>query len=158
MTEWKTVPGYEGFYEVSDDGQVKSFRRRSPALLKQFGHGGGKVYLGVDLCDGGRPKRFLVHRLVALAFISPQTGPLVRHLDDNPRRNVVANLAWGTDTENHADSVRNGSRPDNRTSGYCRKGHPFDEQNTYHSPRGRACRACHRLAVINYELRKKATS
>lgn len=104
---WKDVTGYEGLYQVSNFGNVKSCDRVVFAgtnsnhtcqhikfrLLKM---GGGK-YKQVILCKEGKIKAFTVHRLVAQAFISnPDNLPCINHKDENPSNNRVDNLEWCT--------------------------------------------------------------
>ena len=115
--EWRDIPGYEGKYQVSDHGRVRSLDRRV-----RCGHGGtrlkkGRVlrpasskynpHLYVTLGNGtaGSP----VHQLVALAFLGPRPEGLdVRHLDGNAQNNRADNLAYGSRTENILDVFRVG--------------------------------------------------
>lgn len=102
---WRPVEGYEGLYEVSDWGRVRSFvLRQSGAILKPRVDGHG--YLIVTLPHGGA----LVSRLVAAAFIGPSSGLHVAHYDGNPQHNRPCNLRWATRQENEADKVRHGTR------------------------------------------------
>ena len=105
--KWKSIQGYEGQYEVSNLGKVKSVRRKvlngngyqKDRLLKPHINKGG--YATVALCKDGKPKVFLVHRLVAIAFIpNPEGKPIVDHIDTNPLNNAVDNLRWCTQKEN----------------------------------------------------------
>lgn len=86
---WKPVVNYEGEYEVSNLGRVRSLK--SGKLLKPCGI--GKNYLRVCLCKDGERKNYLIHRLVVEAFISPiPQGMVVNHKDENPSNNCVENL------------------------------------------------------------------
>jgi len=86
-----SVPGYEGLYEVSDKGNVKSLR--SGKLLKQSSNKDG--YKMVSLTKNGKSRGFSVHRLVALTFIpNPQGLPEVNHKDETHDNNVLENLEW----------------------------------------------------------------
>lgn len=120
---WLPVLGYEGFYEVSDRGRVRSLprvterigRRGKSSLLRfpgkllktpPFGKAG---HVGVNLYENGKGSTFQVHRLVLDAFVGPRPdGMECRHLDGNPANNRLENLAWGTRAENMADRTRLG--------------------------------------------------
>lgn len=99
---WKPVPGYEGLYEVSDRGRVKSLARKTnnqfckeDIILSPGWVHNKNGYLFVYLCKDGVRKHFLVHRLVALVFIpNPFNLPMVNHKDENPQNNSVENLEW----------------------------------------------------------------
>lgn len=97
---WRPVEGYEGLYEVSSYGRVKSLDRydrrkcfRKGRILIQNNDGRG--YMSVQLCVNGKIKKYLVHRLVSQAFIpNPDVLPEVNHKDENPENNSVTNLEW----------------------------------------------------------------
>jgi hypothetical protein len=110
---WKSVVGYEGSYEVSDDGQVRSVdrvscgRRQRGRVLVQQSHP-KKKYRTVALSKAGTVFRAQVHRLVAEAFIpNPSSLPMVNHCDLVRTNNRVSNLEWVTRQENmdHAADV-----------------------------------------------------
>lgn len=87
---WLPVIGYEGLYEVSDKGNVRSLFRYKKQLKPSKGNNG---YLSVELFKGKQRKRASIHRLVATAFISnPQNLPQVNHKDENKHNNCVENL------------------------------------------------------------------
>ena len=106
---WKPIVGYEGFYEVSNLGRVKSVerivennggqqRRQERIMRLRIGSLG---YLNVTLCRESATKVFSVHRLVAQAFIpNPENKPYVDHIDTDPSNNNVDNLRWVTQHEN----------------------------------------------------------
>lgn len=95
--EWLPVVGYEGLYEISNLGKVKSLRDNNgkprEKILRQ-----GKMkngYLYVVLCKEGKVKTFLIHRLVAQAFIqNPNNYQTVNHIDENKENNCIDNLEW----------------------------------------------------------------
>ena len=96
--KWKEIEGYPD-YQVSDRGLVKSFWHRKTRILKpRLGRG----YLRVKLCRDGKPKNFLVHRLVALAFCGGyEDGFEVDHISGNKLDNRAENLRWVSSSLNH---------------------------------------------------------
>ena len=116
MTEeiWRPIVGYEGLYEVSSYGRVRSLDRydnknhfRKGLIMKQNNDGRG--YMSVILCLNGKIKKYLVHRLVAQAFIpNPDNLPEVNHKDENPENNSVTNLEWC----DHSYNINYGTRKD----------------------------------------------
>lgn len=110
METWKDISGYEGIYEVSDLGRVRSLVQRNrwkPGILKPQKHRYG--YLYVNLCKDGKVKGMKVHRLVAQAFIpNPNNLPQVNHKDENPQNNAASNLEWCSARYNINYGTRNG--------------------------------------------------
>lgn len=120
MTEtWRSVVGYEGAYEVSDKGNVRSLDRLVPHYRGGTTRVKGRPIRAV-LSDG-RPRVMLglgklehrwmpfVHTLVLEAFTGPCPEDMeCRHLDGDRANNVLSNLAWGTKAENEADKQRHG--------------------------------------------------
>lgn len=102
MTEeiWKDIKGYEGLYQVSDLGRVKSFKRDSERILKPLTKTTG--YKSVTLSNKQvKHQSINVHRLVADAFIpNPDNKPQVNHIDEDKTNNMVSNLEWVTAKEN----------------------------------------------------------
>ena len=91
--EWKDVKNYEGLYQVSNFGRLKSLKYGKERILKANKDRYG--YLFVRLCKDVKPKMCLIHRLVAEAFIpNPDNLPTVDHIDRNPLNNTVENLRW----------------------------------------------------------------
>lgn len=110
MTEnWLPIPGYEGRYCVSDQGNVMSMnfmRTGLPGIMK-FGVCRG--YLSVELQTGPVKKRFSVHKLVMLAFVGPRPdGLTINHKDGNKANNAPTNLEYVTPSENSKHSFRIG--------------------------------------------------
>lgn len=95
---WKDIPGYEGLYQVSNTGRVRSLNyngTRKTKVLKQGTNKDG--YKRIKLYKDGKFKVYLVHRLVALAFIpNPNNYPIINHKDENRWNNNVDNLEWCT--------------------------------------------------------------
>jgi hypothetical protein len=103
---WKDIEGYEGIYQVSNLGNVKSFKRGSERMLKPCKDRRG--YLIVDLYKNGKHKNNKIHRLVAQAFISNQENkPEINHIDEDKTNNNVDNLEWSTRKENLNHGTRN---------------------------------------------------
>lgn len=101
---WKDIPGYEGLYQVSNFGRIKSLKRTTchERILKQQEHP-TKHYMRVCLCKNNQKKNFLVHRLVAEVFLpNPEEYDTVDHLNFDPTDNRVCNLRWlDRNTNNH---------------------------------------------------------
>lgn len=160
--QWKPVVGYEGHYEVSDLGRIRSLdrpgvdgRRLRGVYLTPYVMPSG--HLRVALCKNRRHKTEKLHRLVLIAFVGqPPPGMEVLHRDGNPANNSLANLRWGTKSENARDQIRHGVHPMARKT-HCPKGHPYDENNTYRrkNSSARQCKTCVLAAQkIAYQLRK----
>ena len=101
--EWRPVLGYEGYYSVSNYGQVWS--HHSGRLLKSIASKTG--YLFVHLSVAGIAKRKTIHRLVAEAFIpNPEGKPTVNHINEVKDDNYVGNLEWATHREQNIHGTR----------------------------------------------------
>lgn len=129
---WKDVQGYEGLYQVSSLGRIRSLPRgkqwpyrkthnniRKPKLTK-------RGYYSINLCKRNKTKWHLVHRLVALAFIpNPDNLPHINHKDENPANNSAENLEWCTPKYNAnygtGTKRQSAARAANPNDGYVRK-------------------------------------
>lgn len=126
MEEWRPIVGYEGIYEISSNGNVKSIRRREYSKKRGFyvlkekiltpvkiNHG----YLSIILTKDGKHKHHYVHRLVACAFIpNPRNLPQINHKNEIKTDNSIHNLEWCTNDYNrHYGTVQE------RMSRSCRK-------------------------------------
>ena len=105
--EWKSIPGYEGLYEVSSWGRVKSYKYNSDGrILKSGSNRFGYYY--VVLCKDGKEKTCSIHRLVAEAFIPNQSNlSEVNHKDEDKGNNCVQNLEWCDHSYNNSYGTRN---------------------------------------------------
>jgi predicted house-cleaning noncanonical NTP pyrophosphatase (MazG superfamily) len=104
MEVWKDINGYEGLYEISDLGNVKSHSFKNPKNLSQ--HLNAKGYLNVKLYKENKKQGFQVHRLVAIAFIpNPENKPEVNHKKGIKKDNRATELEWNTSSENKIHSV-----------------------------------------------------
>lgn len=120
--EWKDIPGYEGKYQASTQGRIRSLDRR----VRVVAHGTeatrlmkGRVLRPGEYCKSGHVSVVLghgangspVHSLVALTFLGPKPeGTEVCHNDGNPKNNAVINLRYDTRSENNKDVLRQGER------------------------------------------------
>jgi len=108
---WKDIPDFEGLYQVSNFGRIKSLERkefmarnncykvRKGRVLKTTVHAHG--YERVRLYKNGKGKNIFVHRLVAIAFIkNPNNHPIINHIDEVRLNNHVSNLEWCTHSYN----------------------------------------------------------
>lgn len=98
MEEWRAVKGYEGYYEVSNVGRVRSVSGRYKGRILRIQK---QRYATVCLSANKIEKTKTIHRLVAEAFIeNPQNKPYIDHVDTNTFNNKVSNLRWVTALEN----------------------------------------------------------
>ena len=124
--KWADIKGYEGLYQVSSNGNVRSLDRYVPhkTMGQKFckgrmmaTHVTSANYLCVNLCKNNKYTSYDVHRLVAVAFLGVDdvAGLEVNHIDENKRNNRADNLEWvtksqnnmhGTKRERHARKIR----------------------------------------------------
>lgn len=91
---WLPIQGYEGLYEVSSFGRVRSLKKE--IILKSWKHYKGHEYTFLFISGRGR-KKFFIHRLVAIVFVpNPLNLPIVNHLDGCKTNNTPDNLEWTT--------------------------------------------------------------
>lgn len=153
---WKPVVGYEGLYEVSDQGNVRSLFRAGVARNGTNYWSKGRMmkpspdkwgHLQVGLNNNTSPKVRRVHNLVMEAFVGPRPeGMETRHLNGIPSDNRLSNLTYGTRSENRMDMVKHGVHNMARKT-HCVRGHLLQEPNLLPSvtKKGyRSCKACSR--------------
>lgn len=118
---WEPIKGYEGLYEVSEHGVIRSCARYIKTnirhvdtrliegrFLKQSTKCNG--YKTVDLCKDGKVKTTLVHRIVATAFCpNPHGYRFVNHIDSNRANNDSTNLEWVSSSENRMHGIKSGN-------------------------------------------------
>jgi len=119
---WKPIPNYEGLYEVSNLGNVKSLSRkwvsgnggkrsRDEIIMKPFVTGKFRNYYTLELSKDGIKKTFKVHQLVAIAFLNhtpnKYDGLLVDHIDGNKLNNHLSNLQLVTNRKNSSKDRKN---------------------------------------------------
>jgi hypothetical protein len=112
METFKDIIGYKGLYQISDEGRVKSTPadgKKERILKQELTKSKNAHYCRVSLSKQGKVTRFLVHRLVATAFLpNPNDKSQVNHIDNNSENNDVSNLEWCTAKENMRHSVYQG--------------------------------------------------
>lgn len=131
IEEWRDVIGYEGLYQVSNTGKVRSYERTVnlgpgnkvtrvfPAKERSIFLGRGKLYMTVGLCKNSKMIQYTVHRLVAIAFCeNPDDKPEVNHKDGIKTNNHSSNLEWVTRAENSQHAWDTGLNKS--TAGYVR--------------------------------------
>lgn len=166
---WRPVLGFEGLYEVSDQGRVRSLDRvimqtgaansyvHEGRLLKQ--QVGKNGYPSVTLSRSGEKRLRTVHTLVAEAFIGarPYASAHARHLNDVKTDNRSVNLEWGSTSDNMHDRTRNGIHW-NANKTHCAQGHPFTPENTLVLTKGRSttrrCRECKRVVTQRHDAKR----
>lgn len=105
MEIWKEVEGYEGLYQVSNLGRVKSKNKTLHLNTNTYG------YKHVTLSKDNVQKTVLVHRLVASAFIGNPSGkPQINHKDGNKNNNAESNLEWVTQESNNRHAIETNLR------------------------------------------------
>lgn len=151
---WIPVPSWEGLYEVSDQGEVRSLPRTAPGSFAGVRRLPGKVlrpvkdpseHVAVTLTEGDRRERHSVHRLVMRTFVGPcPEGMEVLHNNGDPTDNRLSNLRYGTRSDNLYDAVKHGDHWQAKKV-TCPRGHALSGANVPKRARkSRECKACHR--------------
>lgn len=103
MEEWRDIRGYEGLYQISNMGDVRSIAK-GILILKKYENNCG--YLYVILYKNKTRRKFYIHRLVAESFIdNPSSKPYVDHIDTIKTNNIYSNLRWVTPSENNLNDI-----------------------------------------------------
>lgn len=151
---WRDLPGFEGFYQAGEEGEIKSVDRiirtsrgtlrsvKGVVLVQSVSKSGR---LQVTLSRSGKKYPLLVHKLIARTFLEPKPSPKheICHSDGNCLNNKVTNLRWGTRSDNMQDRVLHGRDP-NKSKTHCPQNHEYTRENTYVVPStgARMCRVC----------------
>lgn len=166
---WLPIPGWEGLYEASDQGRVRSVdrilrlrngqQRRYKGRVLRICPRAGNAYRSVGLSSPNGDVKYEVHRLIILTFEGPcPLGMEVRHLDGNADNSALANLAYGTRGENGRDKREHGT-DHNVNKTHCPSGHAYSAETVYASPahpNRRHCIPCMRRRQRTYTDRKRA--
>ena len=168
MADWRDVPGYEGRYQASSDGRIRSLTRR--VAMPRGGH---RIepqhelrtfmdrygYECVGLWGEKGRETVAVHRVIARTFLADSRfpGAEVRHCDGNQLNNTVSNLRWGTASQNRYDSVGHGTHRQSRKT-HCPKQHEYSSENTWIriGRNGRPFRTCRECARTRAAARRTA--
>ena len=157
---WRPVLGFEGFYEVSSHGRVRSVDRiiyavdnhngyqRRGVVRKAYVDRDGYQTLGLTKAEGtgSYRQKGRVHVLVLEAFVGPcPDGLMACHNDGNPANNHLGNLRWDTAASNMQDRIVHGRNPHSIKT-HCKRGHEFTSENTWIHNGARYCRECKRAA------------
>lgn len=164
IEEWRAIPGFEGSYEVSNMGQIRSLDRVVPHKSCGTLHMKGRVlrpsisrgYKHVQLLKDAKSRTMPIHKAVALAFIGPRpAGYDICHNDGDRLNNTAENLRYGTRTENVQDMfIHDTNSRINQT--HCVNGHEFNEENTIWTKQGtRVCLACKRRRSREWAKNRK---
>lgn len=166
---WVPAAGFEGLYEISDQGRIRGLARvfirkdgkslRRGARLLKPGVSQRDGYLRTTLVNqDGKHLCVRVHVLVLESFVGPRPdGMAACHNNGDPSDNRPTNLRWDTVGENNADLVRHGTHW-NASKTHCPQDHPYDETNTFHRrDGGRDCRTCLRAAKRRSYAKRKAS-
>lgn len=160
MERWKPVYGYEGFYEVSDQGRVRSVDRIDRRGVFRKGEEKAQLanvqtrYKMVSLWKNGVEKQRTVHSVVMEAFVGPRPeGAQVCHNDGTRDNNVLENLRYDSPSGNVRDRRVHGTDPQvNKT--HCPRGHPLKEPNLVPLKLRKGIRECQTCSYVQSKLQR----
>lgn len=151
---WKDIPNYEGRYQVSNLGNIKSLSFKNQnfeSLLKPSLNSSG--YYKVELYKDKKSKVFYVHRLVATVFIpNPENKSEVNHIDGNKINNIVSNLEWNTISENQKHAIKHKLRTSSPMLGRFGKLNPSSKPILQYDFNGNLIKRWDSIADIEREL------
>lgn len=166
---WRAIPGYEGLYEASSEGRIRSLDREvrtgidarrviKGRILSQVPGAYGYLLVGLYLRGGGKRRTYAVHSLVVATFHGPRPSEDHEccHWDNDRTNNRASNLRWGTRSENRDDQRRHGTFPESNKT-HCPYGHEYTEENTYWhgiGKRKRKCLTCQKAYRKWWQLRR----
>jgi hypothetical protein len=165
--EWRPVRGFEGIYEISSLGNVRSLDRRVWSARGFWAALKGRVirpaalptgHLHVLLRHDGKRSNRQVHRMVLEAFVGPcPDGMEACHGDGDPANNALSNLRWDSRSANLKDAVRHGTHHEAKKT-HCPRYHPYSPENTRMNGQARVCRECSREHTRKWRERRAGKS
>jgi hypothetical protein len=168
--QWAPIAGWEGRYEISTLGRVRTLDRETLDRLgrRHVVHGRimatkvnptqGRVFALLYRC--GRLTRLPIHVVVLEAFVGPRPlGMVACHNDGDPQNNALSNLRWDTQGSNNLDAVKHGTHVQARKT-HCPAGHPYSGENLAMYLNGgiprRRCRTCRNVTARARYARRDA--
>lgn len=160
---WVPVRDWEGYYEASSLGRIRSIDRviEDPRRPKGYFRKGKVLNQNKHLKNGyeavnlrNPASQQYVHRLICSSFhgTPPEGKTFVRHLNGDRQDNRIGNLAWGSRSENAQDAIQHGTNANARKT-HCKNGHEFTEENTAVTDQGRRCKECSRVNALKQAAR-----
>jgi hypothetical protein len=162
--KWRAIPGYEGRYDVSDQGRVRSVTTyhgvRPPRIMATETDRYGYPFVRLSSAGERVRSRRKIHTLVLLAFVGPRPeGMVSRHLSGDPSDARLVNLIYGTQSQNLRDAVAHGTHHWSART-HCANGHEYTPENTRRkaSKAGRICVTCDRSRARAGARRRRAAA
>lgn len=123
---WKDIPSFDGYYQVSNRGRIRSWkggnnftgvqRLKEPKILTLYKEKNG--YLRANICHNNKKQHLSVHRCVAECFVkNPEDKPQVNHKNGIKSDNIFSNIEWATPSENHVHAHENGFKNADHVTG-----------------------------------------